>query len=172
MTKKVTLSELKNYIISESKKLYNNEVAKDKGSKLKKEFLSLYENVESYVSTQLIDPEELKKIRQNLLKKAAGWQFTELTQVLSEKKVNPWAVCHASTGPEKDDKFEKCVIAVKDKQGLKKESQDEYKEFRFKLKHDKGTITIKTKAKDLETAKKNIAKAEGCPESALTLIKK
>ena len=42
---------------------------------------------------------------------------TELPQLgsLSEKKVNPWAVCHASTGPEKTDKFERCVKKVKGK---------------------------------------------------------
>jgi hypothetical protein len=38
-----------------------------------------------------------------------------------EKKVNPWAVCHASTGPEKDAKFERCVKKVKKKQGMKEE---------------------------------------------------
>lgn len=38
------------------------------------------------------------------------------------KKVNPWAVCHASTGPEKSDKFERCVMDVKKKQGMKVES--------------------------------------------------
>jgi hypothetical protein len=36
------------------------------------------------------------------------------------EKVNPWAVCHASTGPKKDEKFEKCVKDVK-----KKEDMDE-----------------------------------------------
>ena len=27
--------------------------------------------------------------------------------------VNPWAVCHASTGPKKTDKFERCVQHIK-----------------------------------------------------------
>jgi hypothetical protein len=39
-----------------------------------------------------------------------------------EKKVNPWAVCHASTGPEKSDKFERCVKKVKKKEGMKEEN--------------------------------------------------
>jgi hypothetical protein len=37
---------------------------------------------------------------------------------LSEKKVNPWAVCHASTGPKKSNKFERCVKQIKGKQGI------------------------------------------------------
>lgn len=35
------------------------------------------------------------------------------------KKANPWAVCHASTGPKKTAKFERCVRKVKGKQGMK-----------------------------------------------------
>lgn len=34
------------------------------------------------------------------------------------KKVNPWAVCHASTGPKTGSKFERCVMKVKKKQGI------------------------------------------------------
>jgi hypothetical protein len=29
---------------------------------------------------------------------------------------NPWAVCHAKLGPKKTDKFERCVMDVKEKQ--------------------------------------------------------
>ena len=29
---------------------------------------------------------------------------------------NPWAVCHAKLGPEKTEKFERCVQHVKEKQ--------------------------------------------------------
>ena len=38
-----------------------------------------------------------------------------------EKKVNPWAVCNASTGGKKKSpaKFEKCVKGVKKKTGFK-----------------------------------------------------
>ena len=35
------------------------------------------------------------------------------------KAVNPWAVCHKSVGPEKSDKFERCVMDVKHKQPTK-----------------------------------------------------
>lgn len=39
-------------------------------------------------------------------------------RLLEKRKVNPWAVCHASTGPEKSDKFERCVMDVKEKHGI------------------------------------------------------
>lgn len=29
---------------------------------------------------------------------------------------NPWAVCHSTVGPEKSDKFERCVKDVKKQQ--------------------------------------------------------
>jgi hypothetical protein len=37
-------------------------------------------------------------------------------------KPNPWAVCHAKLGPEKDAKFERCVMHVKGEDGGKKSS--------------------------------------------------
>ncbi len=48
----------------------------------------------------------------------------ELT-VLNEgkKEVNPWAVCHASTGPKKTKKFEKCVLAVKKKENIEEDER-------------------------------------------------
>jgi hypothetical protein len=41
-------------------------------------------------------------------------------KVVEEKKPNPWAICHSSTGPEKSDKFERCVMKIKSKYGIKK----------------------------------------------------
>ena len=37
------------------------------------------------------------------------------------KAVNPWAVCHSQLGPEKNDKFERCVQDVKSKHKIKKD---------------------------------------------------
>lgn len=37
------------------------------------------------------------------------------------KAVNPWAVCHKSVGPEKSEKFERCVKDVKKKSPVKKD---------------------------------------------------
>jgi hypothetical protein len=43
----------------------------------------------------------------------------EIAAALSEKKVNPWAVCTAQVGREDKDKYESCVMDVKKKQGMK-----------------------------------------------------
>jgi hypothetical protein len=37
------------------------------------------------------------------------------------KAVNPWAVCHSQLGPEKDEKFERCVQDVKKTHKIKKD---------------------------------------------------
>jgi hypothetical protein len=39
----------------------------------------------------------------------------------SAKAVNPWAVCHSQLGPEKNEKFERCVQDVKKKSPIKKD---------------------------------------------------
>lgn len=49
--------------------------------------------------------------------------------------------------------------------------EDETKSYKFKVKHDKGFKTIKTTGSSEGAAKKKIASAEGCPESAITLVK-
>lgn len=36
------------------------------------------------------------------------------------KAVNPWAICHSQLGPEKNEKFERCVRDVKKKHKIKK----------------------------------------------------
>lgn len=53
--------------------------------------------------------------------------------------------------------------------GIIKESDDETKTFKFKVKHDGGTTTITTTASSEEAARKKIMSAEGCPASAITL---
>ncbi len=45
------------------------------------------------------------------------------------------------------------------------------KTFIFKLKHDNGSFKLSTVARDLETAKDMICKAENCPAGALTFVK-
>lgn len=42
------------------------------------------------------------------------------TLLMEAKKVNPWAVCTASVGRGDKDKYERCVMDVKKKQGIKK----------------------------------------------------
>lgn len=43
--------------------------------------------------------------------------------------------------------------------------------YRFRVKHDGGSFVVKTSGSTPEVAKKKVASAEGCPESAITLIK-
>jgi len=237
-SKKVTISELKNYIISEAKKLYDLEILKEEKRKIEKALSEIDKRAMNAAKQDIekdggkFEPLGKNKFEKNIDKK-------ELKKAMSpekmEEKVNPWAVCHASTGPEKDKKFEKCVMDVKKKEHIKEETpsaglskkqksdvvkstksgedignkgkgfkdvaakaekeygskekgekvaaasmwknikresdnDSEFKKFKFKIKHDKGYINISTTATDLETAKKKIMNAEGCPESALTYL--
>ena len=46
---------------------------------------------------------------------------TLIAEAKKGKKVNPWAVCTASTGRKDKDKYERCVMDVKKKHGVKEE---------------------------------------------------
>ena len=49
--------------------------------------------------------------------------FHEMLKILEEakkKQPNPWAVCTASVGREDKAKYERCVMDVKHKHGIKK----------------------------------------------------
>lgn len=117
MKKHYSSEEFKQFISEEIKKLEKKDLIE---SFIDKE-LSLLK--ESELTMDIFNnPEELKKFRQQIMSKAAGWSFSE-PEMLSEKKVNPWAVCHASTGPKKTDKFERCVQDVKKKQGMDEEKE-------------------------------------------------
>ena len=35
------------------------------------------------------------------------------------RKVNPWAICHSKLGKKRTDKFERCVMNIKSKHGIK-----------------------------------------------------
>ena len=50
-------------------------------------------------------------------KKKSKRRYTEefILRMLKEKDDNPWAICHASTGPKKTSKFERCVKHIKAK---------------------------------------------------------
>ena len=112
MNKHFSNEEFKQFISEEIKKLQKQDLLES----IVDNELSLLK--ESELTMDIFNnPEELKKFRQQIMSKAAGWSFSE-PEMLSEKKVNPWAVCHASTGPKKTDKFERCVQDVKKKQGM------------------------------------------------------
>jgi hypothetical protein len=49
--------------------------------------------------------------------------------------------------------------------------KEEVSTFKFKVKHDNGSFTITTTGSSMEAAKTKVANAEGCPESAITLVK-
>lgn len=49
--------------------------------------------------------------------------------------------------------------------------KEEVSTFKFKVKHDKGSFTVTTTGSSMEAAKTKVANAEGCPESAITLVK-
>jgi len=58
---------------------------------------------------------------ENVIKPAISEQafVARLKKKLNEaKKPNPWAVCHASVGPKKTPKFERCVKKVKTKESI------------------------------------------------------
>jgi hypothetical protein len=42
-------------------------------------------------------------------------------EAMKGEAVNPWAVCHSQLGPEKDEKFERCVQDVKKTHKIKKD---------------------------------------------------
>ena len=53
---------------------------------------------------------------------------------------------------------------------LQEENESEVKTYKFKVKHDNGSFTIKTTGSSPEAAKKKIMSHQGAPENAVTLI--
>jgi len=51
------------------------------------------------------------------MKEIMSSEFEKMAKKKDDWDPNPWAVCHSTVGPDKDDpKFERCVHHVKDKQ--------------------------------------------------------
>ncbi len=48
-------------------------------------------------------------------------------KVKAKKKANPWAICTSQVGRKDKEKYEKCVLSVKDQYGIKKEQLKESK---------------------------------------------
>ena len=103
----------------------NTEVANE----LLQRFQSLLQEAEQLISemttvgmlgVNLGGPQKKKK-RKGKKKKSSSSRYA-FEQVIREraKEVNPWAVCHSSTGPEKSASFERCVKHIKGKHGIKK----------------------------------------------------
>jgi hypothetical protein len=76
------------------------------------------------------------------------------------------------------EEFQKYVIAEAKKYLFSTENKaddniqesTEEKVFKFKVKHDKGTVTLSAKASSQEEAKKRLMNSEGAPESAFTPV--
>lgn len=66
-----------------------------------------------------------------------------------KKKPNPWAICTAQVGREDKDKYEKCVLSVKDQYDIKKENLQESKMSKNPdLEKDLGDLQEKDTVKD------------------------
>ena len=89
MKNKMTINEFKNYVISEATKLYKIEVLKEEKQKIEKELSVLNEcvpptydkngNPDYIAGAPLMSSETLAKVRAEMLKKAAGWDFSNPT---------------------------------------------------------------------------------------------
>lgn len=134
----MTISDLKNYVINEAKKLVRVEVLKEEKKR-----------IESLLSE--IDKKTMNAAKDDIRKD--GGKFEPLGSNKFEKNLDKAALKKAMS-PEINET----------------ESNLEVKEFRFKVKHDSGSETIKTTASSLEAAKKKIMSSKGCPESAITSI--
>lgn len=78
-----------------------------------------------------------------------------IREILSENKYNPWAVCTSSVGRENKEKYEKCVMSVKKKQGMvEEESEKKTKEQEKK----KNTLIIKKSVDNLTPDKIKLIK--------------
>lgn len=62
--------------------------------------------------------EEERKKRAARGPKWAAYRKHGAAWAMSEREVNPFAVCHASTGPKKTPKYERCVKKVKAEHGI------------------------------------------------------
>lgn len=184
MGNKMTLVEFKNYIKKEAEKLFKIAILKEEKEKLEFELSILKESTPPLeLGVALMDPETLKKVRQEMLKKASGWAVPEPKQQLDEKKYSDKAskfigkeIGHLEK--DKNYKHDRAVAAAinvaKDKGykiPAKNENQEKTQMYTFNVKHDNGTMKIKTSGTSVEAAKKKIADAEGAPESAVTLVK-
>ena len=60
------------------------------------------------------------------------------------KKINPWAICHSQLGKKKTDKFERCVMKIKTKHGIKDWTELREKLVRLK-EHEVRKVSLREK---------------------------
>lgn len=129
MKNKMTISEFKNYIISEATKLYKVEILKEEKKKIEEQ-LSIINECQS--------PEEIKtlrKIAEEMRKRASGWSVKEAIEMLSEIDKN--AMNAAKKDIESDggkfeplgkNKFEKNINKKELKKAMSPENVEESEE--------------------------------------------
>jgi hypothetical protein len=69
----------------------------------------------------------LAKAENEEINKSLKLQEKKKKKAKLKKKPNPWAVCTAQVGRKNKKKYEDCVLSVKEKHGIKKESLQESK---------------------------------------------
>ena len=52
-------------------------------------------------------------------------EYVEKDSLDEGRKINPWAICTSSVGRSNKDKYEKCVMSVKKKEGIHEESTEQ-----------------------------------------------
>jgi len=195
MKNKMSVEEFKQYVLSEAQKLYKIEVLKEEKERLEKELSILNENTPPLeLGLTLMDPEVMKKLRQDMIRRAAGWAFTEPKQNLDENKYSEKAsnFIGKEIGHLQKDKnypHDRAVAAAinvaKDKGYKVPPAKNEIsqvfagtdvtnpdaKMYFFKIHHDKGVDKLKIADFSQENAKKVIAKFMNAPESAVEFVK-
>lgn len=131
MKNKMTISNLKQYVIAEATKLYKIELLKEEKSSIENQLMEIDKKAMNAAKRDIeYDGHKFEPLGSNKFEK--GIDKKELKKAMSpeknldekkDKAVNPWAICHASTGPEKDAKFERCVMDVKKEQGIEESEE-------------------------------------------------
>jgi hypothetical protein len=129
-----------------------------------------FRNIEYAINKSDIVPDILKNVKREY-EESKQYELNTKAMRLYEAKYNPWAICHSTVDSKKNpEKFEKCVMNVKEKGGIKKEDTT-VKNYELIVKNDKGKKKFKTTATSEYIAKEKVMKAEKCPLSAIISVK-
>lgn len=186
MKKTMSVSHFKEYVLNEAKKLYKIEVLKEEKKRLEN---LLSENIDSQKNNDIpINTADYTQQPGYIHEKkpSAGLTHKEKSNVVHKAKAGEdighkgKGFTHVAAVAAKEygskETGEKVAGAAMWK-NIKRESVEmsngspvEYPMFKFKIKHDHGFIKTKTRAKDLDSAKRIIMNAYECPEVAIQQI--
>jgi hypothetical protein len=119
---KISKQKLKQIIMEEMQKgPVDSEVVKIEIGKLNTDFAKWADELQTLYGKEEIpmepNPYDVGEDGELLWKTHSPQEFKEKfhadKDVQEEKENNPWAICTASVGPENEDKFEECVLSVK-----------------------------------------------------------